>query len=45
MPWYNGWKIERKEGNCSGKTLLEALDAILPPERPVVSEKQFLKNT
>merc|ERR1712113_342666 len=29
-----GWKIERKEGNASGTTLLEALDAILPPSRP-----------
>jgi len=35
MPWYKGWAIERKEGNASGKTLFEALDAILPPKRPV----------
>jgi len=35
MPWYKGWKIERKENNASGKTLFEALDAILPPTRPV----------
>jgi len=35
MPWYKGWNIERKEGNSTGKTLLEALDAILPPERPI----------
>jgi elongation factor 1-alpha len=34
MPWYKGWKIERKEGNASGKTLLDALDNILPPSRP-----------
>lgn len=34
MPWYKGWNVERKEGNASGKTLLEALDAILPPSRP-----------
>jgi len=34
MPWYKGWAVERKEGNASGKTLLEALDAILPPSRP-----------
>lgn len=34
MPWYKGWAIERKEGNASGKTLLEALDTILPPSRP-----------
>merc|ERR1712241_722680 len=35
MSWYKGWKIERKENNASGKTLFEALDAILPPTRPV----------
>jgi elongation factor 1-alpha len=34
MPWFKGWTIERKEGNATGKTLLEALDAILPPARP-----------
>lgn len=34
MPWFKGWSVERKEGNASGKTLLEALDAILPPARP-----------
>jgi len=34
MPWYKGWAIERKEGNVSGKTLFNALDSILPPERP-----------
>uniref|UniRef100_A0A4W6DNT7 Elongation factor 1-alpha n=1 Tax=Lates calcarifer TaxID=8187 RepID=A0A4W6DNT7_LATCA len=34
MPWFKGWSIERKEGNVSGTTLLEALDAILPPSRP-----------
>jgi len=34
MSWYKGWAIERKEGNASGKTLLDALDAILPPTRP-----------
>jgi len=34
MGWYKGWSVERKEGNASGKTLLEALDAILPPARP-----------
>jgi len=34
MGWYKGWAIERKEGNASGKTLFEALDAILPPQRP-----------
>jgi len=34
MPWFKGWSADRKEGNASGKTLLEALDAILPPSRP-----------
>jgi len=34
MGWFKGWKVERKEGNASGKTLFEALDAILPPKRP-----------
>ena len=34
MPWFKGWSIERKEGNASGKTLLEALDAMTPPSRP-----------
>merc|ERR1711934_654269 len=34
MPWYKGWKVERKDGNAAGKTLFEALDAILPPQRP-----------
>jgi elongation factor 1-alpha len=33
-PGYKGWSIERTEGHASGKTLLEALDAILPPARP-----------
>jgi len=34
MTWNKGWAIERKEGNAKGFTLLEALDAILPPKRP-----------
>ncbi|KAL5014931.1 hypothetical protein ScPMuIL_009201 [Solemya velum] len=34
MPWYKGWDVERKEGKANGKTLLEALDSILPPKRP-----------
>ncbi|CAF5180142.1 unnamed protein product, partial [Rotaria magnacalcarata] len=33
MPWYKGWSVERKEGTATGKTLLEALDAIVPPHR------------
>jgi len=34
MPWYKGWEIERKSGKVTGKTLVEALDAIEPPARP-----------
>merc|ERR1712055_1203076 len=34
MSWYKGWAIERKEGNADGKTMFEALDAIIPPSRP-----------
>lgn len=33
-PWFKGWKVERKDGNADGKTLIEALDAIQPPSRP-----------
>ncbi|XP_043544469.1 elongation factor 1-alpha, somatic form-like isoform X2 [Chiloscyllium plagiosum] len=33
MPWFRGWKIKRREGHTSGQTLLEVLDAILPPGR------------
>merc|ERR1711887_506101 len=35
MSWYKGWNIERKEDKASGKCLIEALDSILPPSRPV----------
>jgi len=34
MGWYKGWEITRKEGKANGITLLEALDAIVPPARP-----------
>jgi elongation factor 1-alpha len=34
MKWFKGWAIERKQGNATGKTLFNALDSILPPERP-----------
>merc|ERR1712091_147373 len=34
MDWFKGSKVERKEGNASGTTLLEALDSIIPPSRP-----------
>ncbi|ROV94249.1 hypothetical protein VSDG_05739 [Cytospora chrysosperma] len=33
-PWYKGWKKETKAGESTGKTLLEAIDAIEPPKRP-----------
>ena len=32
-PWYKGWEKEGKSGKVSGKTLLEAIDAIEPPVR------------
>jgi len=40
MGWYKGWDIEhtlpnKKTVACSGKTLLNALDAIQPPTRPL----------
>ena len=35
MAWFKGWQIERKgESVTKGTTLLEALDAIVPPSRP-----------
>lgn len=34
MPWFKGWTVERKDGTATGKTLLEALDSIVPPSRP-----------
>merc|ERR1719228_2713669 len=34
MSWYKGWNKEVKEGKFSGKTMFEALDAIIPPQRP-----------
>merc|ERR1711964_708155 len=34
MSWYKGWEKETKAGKSSGKTLLEAIDAIDPPSRP-----------
>merc|ERR1712107_601018 len=39
MGWWKGWNIERKEGKASGTTLLDALDAIIPPTRP--TDKPF----
>ncbi|TKC48860.1 hypothetical protein EI555_004770, partial [Monodon monoceros] len=32
VPWFKGWKVER---STTGVTLLETLDSILPPTRPV----------
>lgn len=34
MPWFKGWSVERKDGTVTGKTLLEALDSVVPPQRP-----------
>ena len=38
MGWFKGWsitrKVEGKDVTAEGKTLLDALDAILPPSRP-----------
>jgi len=34
MPWYSGWKVERKDDKQTGKTLMEAMDAIAQPDRP-----------
>eukprot|EP00064_Thunnus_orientalis_P018707 superscaffoldBa00004398_g18813 len=35
MPWFQGWKARRREGNASGRTLLEVLDSIHPPVRTI----------
>ena len=39
MKWFKGWNIEKKTQDktvvkSSGKTLFQALDSIIPPERP-----------
>ncbi|XP_065368799.1 elongation factor 1-alpha 2 [Calliphora vicina] len=34
MPWFKGWTVERKDAKVEGKTLIDALDAIMPPSRP-----------
>ncbi|RKP02304.1 hypothetical protein CXG81DRAFT_10965 [Caulochytrium protostelioides] len=34
MSWFKGWTKETKAGSASGKTLLDAIDAIEPPTRP-----------
>jgi len=33
MPWYKGWKRLADGNEVTGKTLLQALDAIVPPKR------------
>jgi elongation factor 1-alpha len=35
MTWFKGWTKENKSGPVKGKTLLDAIDAIEPPARPV----------
>ncbi|VEU19837.1 DEKNAAC100324 [Brettanomyces naardenensis] len=34
-PWYKGWQKEGTSGVVKGKTLLEAIDAVEPPSRPI----------
>ncbi len=34
MPWYKGWEVTNKDGKATGVTLLDALDAVVPPTRP-----------
>jgi elongation factor 1-alpha len=35
MPWFKGWTKESKAGNKTGVTLIDAIDAIDPPVRPI----------
>merc|ERR1712002_484660 len=37
MSWYKGWSIEQRGNDkpVTGKTLYDAIDSIIPPERPV----------
>ncbi|XP_076014053.1 elongation factor 1-alpha-like [Genypterus blacodes] len=35
MPWFQGWRVRRREGSASGRTLLEVLDSIQPPIRAI----------
>jgi len=37
MGWYKGWSVEQKGNDkpVTGKTLYDAIDSIMPPERPV----------
>jgi len=34
MPWFTGWTKTKGDTEVKGKTLLESLDAIVPPARP-----------
>merc|ERR1712036_205205 len=34
MSWYKGWNKEVKEGKFMGVPMFEALDSIIPPQRP-----------
>merc|ERR1712005_51352 len=34
MAWYKGWEKNTKKEKSTGKTLLDAIDAIEPPSRP-----------
>lgn len=35
MGWYKGWTTKTKDKDTKGMTLLDALDNVTPPERPV----------
>lgn len=35
MPWFQGWKVRQREGNATGRTLLEVLDSVQPPVRTI----------
>ncbi|KAJ7865867.1 hypothetical protein B0H14DRAFT_2347763, partial [Mycena olivaceomarginata] len=34
MPWFKEWTKETRDGVVRGKTLLDAIDATIPPVRP-----------
>ncbi len=35
MPWFTPWTIERKAGSITGRTLWQALDALIRPDSPI----------
>ena len=37
LPWYEGWRVETKNGFVSGKTLLDAIGLVSPPDHQAVS--------